>query len=516
MKEFIFNIKKELAAGIAPEDIALTSASFMSDCYNYRPTPFGVSTPSTMSQPIAGTYSILNYLHEGDNTYLSVTTTGLFRVNSSFVIGANLLTTMLGTKLSANSLDTLVLGSRSQAVKCGIEWFFCNGDFVVASNPALSPAGIGSKAGGYTPACCCLHQSRLVLANFLQTGTRNTEADFIRVWKNMIWRKDTQNIYEGLLPNKSMLIIGPDASGSRSDAFLLELSLLYGYSATALQTAIDNAVRQKQLQAVYLPMLGDILKVISFDNRIIVFGTMGVGMLMQQEDGDYVYRPISPTGISYGNSACSGGGRVVWVDAHGNLNHMFGEFQAHKKFYRNLFAGKTWEVSFDSVVKEFYIAATDSTIGYCYTENDTVYRSRYIPWNVFSRDNSIYGYFAEDSAGESGEVIVFIRDMSQRSIKKVEYIAANFEGDDLYVGTYFRYGVRDSWRSNTKRVNLEGIAYHFAAGTDFKIIAGHNVPTTPDTLDSEITAISVAWKGVDRRPIRGLVIQDGSQGQEGN
>ncbi len=267
---------------------------------------------------------------------------------------------------------------------------------------------------------------------------------------------------------------------------------------------IMDMFRRNELGWMPMPRPGKVRRVMTLNNRIIVYGDHGVSSLYP------VVEPATTFGLKhlldvgvYDRGSVGGDDKDhVFVDSNFNVWKINGDEYnptrlGYKKHFPKVTNGRSVLVTLDPEVREFYISIEDAC--YVLTSAGLGSNSQILTSGMLV-DGEFRGIY-RDSGDNSILVITNEFDFSLRSIKTIESVEigsskyenmsvcflVKYEGDKIYRQT--------DWVS----VSEAGTAVPIVSAIDFRLV----ISATPYE-EVDIDSITVRWKLSDKRNIRGI------------
>lgn len=169
----------------------------------------------------------------------------------------------------------------------------------------------------------CAFDDRLWLGS-VQAGNWLTSPEFNAMFD--MWRENNESNYDTSFSNgfgDNVLVFGPKLGGDAYNPFALELALfdVGGNSQSefqhpafdSLKSTINDAITDKELGFVPLPMPGAVVKQIKLGEAMVVYGTERI-VAVEPDGADYKCRVISQIGTLSRGTASGNDVKHVWID----------------------------------------------------------------------------------------------------------------------------------------------------------------------------------------------------------
>ena len=360
-----------------------------------------------------------------------------------------------------------------------------------------------NKADCLIPGSFCFFNERIIFGGPISAGSLTDGAFWTELLTAHIQYFPGYTTVSSDFNTGEWVIVGAPAGGDNETPFTVEMSIMSGYKATTIGRAAIDAVKKGAIQLVYA-QVGTVYDVREIGNRIAVYGSAGVSLIAQGEDGVFRATIITDNPVSYYRTVAGDKEKHIWMDREGSLWYMLNEYIPRRLGYKEYLSGLTrtaTTIQYDPTEDDYYIS--DGTNSYILTTSGLC-KARYLLSSIV-RDPSTGAFYGTFKTGATAtfEVVTQSMDMFRQSIKMVQTVEVVHAGlSSVLVGVDYRYTKSDNYtRSTMKGVNKEEIAWPMVAATDPRIV----LTGTPGT--GALNRVQVRWKAGDVRNIRGLTEQ---------
>jgi len=519
MKEYATRI--ELTKGLRPDKRIPFGSTYLETCYNLKASPqyglIGIDVP---------TYPVVDHAQSVDTQFIEGSSLLLADVSDTAVELFELSTgdwSLSADLLTAGAVPSTADGTTSTAIPLGGLWQHIEGagTWILVNTAGLltncALFGTGWFGSTYTislvPTTVCMFQGRGIYGGLRTTGSYLSSTYWTEIWDTWRGFRGDSGITSDEEVGREYLMWGPPSGGSMDIPFGLELSLLSGFNRGRVDRLVIEAIRAGEIGFARIPFRGRIRSVKRLGNRVVVYGTEGVGLLVQEDKG-FRIDPLLDTGIIHRDCVAGDDQHHMFVDKKSRLWLIQNEYIPILKGYEDHLANLTYSdttplMSYDSINDDFYI--TDGILGvgtersYVFS-NGELAESRYRPSTILTQSGNFYATYT--NGVEAFEVVLHAADMGRRALKTIQTVEVAYRlCRTVKVAVEYRHGATDYYtRSTLIPVNKEGVAWPMITAPDLRIVLT-GVPSSEISTDATIDDIVVHWKGPDKRVIRGLTEQ---------
>lgn len=510
--QYAYDIDKAFTVGLWPENLTPPNSFFLEECYGWMACEYGLIRPEVVSYPVTDHTETL------DTQFMDGTVLNLFDYNgaseaqlkevsrSDWSSGSDKLSSGEGVSMldAATGLAVPVSLGKVHYVERSGKVLFTTGTFLAsefAPYDASSPAvGIGVLSEVPVPSTICMYNGRLVMGGFEHTGTRYSDASWLRVFsllKKYSLADEVTHADESM--DASYILVGAPGGGAYDRPFFVEQMLLSGYQDSDLGDFIDAEIRSRRIFLLKMPTGGNIRAMKQLSDELIVYTDKDIyAVRIGEARADF--RRLSSTGI-YSRDALDGDTTIhMLADTEGRIRTLSADNSSERTHYDLFIApllGDDFRVCYDGHNELFYFS--DETDAYVRHRSGALSKSRYAPRSLFSYDGASYGSVVIGSAAAYFKVR--LSDRWRRGIKLFQHCEFTYKDcTNVTAALEYKYRESDTLKSTADlKLNKESVVYFGRQGTDVRLV----MKGTPGT-GAAVWRVVLKWQPTDHRYTRGL------------
>jgi hypothetical protein len=526
MREFTYYIEDALRVGLRRKAISDRRSQALVRSRNAKPKEHGLEAHSAIADPFTSTSVTWPFpqILRGKEITLLADQTALSEVDETTDPWGTTAFTVYDY-IDQGTADSITAGGDWHMADFGTTWYLFNGNCTVfrvniadmlraGTNPVLVQEDITIQTG-------CDFRGRLIIGGFNPSdfwGDRWT--DLLGRWAS--GQPDPVNrTYHHLL----------DAATNMNDNFVqwstigggdtffwfwpdlavtgpLGRTITHDYDhANPPRPYIFELLERNEMGFMPMPFQGNVLCVKSLGRAVMVYGEDGVAAMPMVSEPYPTFGCVSLMDVGIADSgAVAGDDREnVVVDQEGEVWRIDNQLNVKREGYSE-FAGTLLDgepiVTIDPTEREYYIASgsgSGAVGGYVLTEQG-LGETEQLPTSLVRREDGLLGIAEDGTIGDNLIIITDTFDLGNRGLKLISAVEVGIETDqDTTIGIYYRSNKADNFTLRSGiNVNREGWAMVNVSGVEFRIVVDIAAYT-----GAEIDYITVRWKQLDRRGIRG-------------
>lgn len=506
MREFAISIDEELTRGLRPRKEYNGEGTFLKELFNLRPYQGGLRRWKSPKDPFNGNeptnWPWPQILSVGNRFCLA-------RENSISLIDSS---TNPWTTAELDLYDpknpTLAVGLPTgggtwHAADAQDAWYLFKGNATVfslgLSDKIYVDRSVPINTGTY-------HKGRFVVGGFESGNFWNEFETIFSSWTTS-YEEDIPFDFGDVGEN---WIAWSSIGGGDLPAWLFYPNDVGARTGLNEERFVKRLLRN-ELGFMPMPFDGEVLNIKHFsENVLLVYGTDGVaavelsGTRLRGEDkatSTYGVRQISDVGLASRDAVSGTTGQHIFLDKNGRLWAITGELDVQLLDYRehlkDLVGGEVVSV-YNPFEEEFVLSSSD--LGFVFTgEGLAEHKDRL---TTLSSSGAEAVALSHNPGPNRVRIKTGDLDFGVAARKRLQNVQVEGRGlEDLKSSLRLVQGTNGAMKKTPKtRHNREGIGYHFASSTDFRV----EVEARPRE-GAEISRIIVAYQLEDKRAIRGPV-----------
>ena len=504
-------MKQALINGLYKDDRNVPDSAYLDECYDLKPTENGLVTISYPTFPVTNVIQAdkMSFVR-GDRTlyligFLANGTFNLHLINETTLASAELIMSdPVGSVVDDAALKTLVKTTVFRGASIKNVYIITDGSQYVTNAPQYSAWRAGLKADVPVPNSVCVFKDRFILGGFTHTGSFYAGAQWTEIMNTIsLMTPQHTALHNWTTYGGSWLMWGLKGAGGDDKPGLLELVAITGFKWSNVGAVIIDMIRRKEMGFTPIPWNGTILAVKTLGNRIMIYGSEGIGMAAPNEEGGFDVVKLLNVGITHTNAVGGDEAHHIFVDKRGYVWKILNEYIPITLGYKALISALVSaevNVAYDPREDDFYI--TGSSKSYILTPTG-LGEARNRPYSLFMNGGSLYGTFASVAATRAN-ITSHTLGFARGGFKRIKSLEVESMGLSTIRGvTKYRYTQGGTYIDGpTVQANVEGIIYQNVAGTELRV----NVSGV-STTDTKVSNIRVHWQTPDSRNVRGLIEQ---------